>query len=112
MKLPHADRAIIDIAKLRNYTLNPLHPEGKHKARIFASLLGFTAADAETLRIMILSAVLTAEALEGVKDEHGQRFVVDFATEGLRGIVTIRTAWIIDEGETAPRLVSSYVKRK
>jgi hypothetical protein len=61
---------------------------------------------------MILSVVLTEEALEGVNDEHGQRFVVDFASEGLRGIVTIRTAWIIDHGETVPRLVSCYVKRK
>jgi hypothetical protein len=112
MKLPHADHAIIDIAKLRDYSLNPLHPEGKHKARVFASLLGFTAADAEKLRTMILSVVLTEEALEGVNDEHGQRFVVDFASEGLRGIVTIRTAWIIDHGETVPRLVSCYVKRK
>jgi Domain of unknown function (DUF6883) len=112
MKLPHADHAIIDIAKLRDYSLNPLHPEGKHKARVFASLLGFTAADAETLRNIILNAILIEEAIEGVTDEHGQRFVVDFATEGLRGIVTIRTVWIIDRGETVPRLVSCYVKRK
>jgi hypothetical protein len=112
MKLPHADHAIIDIAKLRDYSLNPLHPEGKHKARVFASLLGFTTADAETLRNMILSAILIEEAIEGVTDEHGQRFVVDFATEGLQGIVTIRTAWIIDRGEAVPRLISCYVKRK
>jgi hypothetical protein len=44
---------------------------------------------------MVLSAILIEEAIEGVTDEHGHRFVVDFATEGLRGIVTIRTVWII-----------------
>jgi hypothetical protein len=112
MKLPYAHQAVIDIAKLRDYSLNPSHPEGKHKARVFASVMGFTTADAERLRDMALNAVLTEEALEGMTDEHGQRFVVDFATEGLRGIVTIRTAWIIDRGETVPRLVSCYVKRK
>jgi len=112
MKLPHADHAIIEIAKLRDYSLNPLHPEGKHKARVFASSLGFTAKDAEILRNMILGAIMIEEAIGSVVDEHGGRYVVDFATEGLRGIVNIRTAWIIDRGETVPRLVSCYVKRK
>ncbi len=112
MRLPHADRAIIDIAKLRDYSLNPLHPEGKHKARVFAATMGLSVADAEKLQAMILTTISSAEATEGVADEHGERFVVDFATQGLRGIVTIRTAWIVDRGEIVPRLVSCYVKRK
>lgn len=112
MKLPNADRAVVDIAKLRDYSLNAAPPEGKHKARVFRSVLGFTAADAERLREMILAAVLADEAAQGVTDEHGTRYGVDFETEGLRGAVRIRTAWHIDTGETAPRLVSCYVKRK
>ena len=112
MKLPHADQAIIDIAKLRDYSLNLQHPEGKHKARVFVASLGFSAADAEKFRVIIMTAISREEAIAGVSDEHGDRYVVDFATEGLRGIVTIRTAWIIDRGETVPRLVSCYVKRK
>ena len=39
MRLPNADRAMIDLAKLRDYCLNPLHPEGKHTARVFAAVL-------------------------------------------------------------------------
>jgi len=35
---------------------------------------------------------------------------MDFQTPGLKGAVTIRTAWIIDEGEIIPRLTSCYVK--
>lgn len=112
MKLPNAERAVVDIEKLRDYSLNMAHPEGKHKARVFAALLGFTAADAEKLRDMILDAVLTQEAVEGLTDEHGTRYRVDFKTQGLRGTVRIRTAWHIDTGETVPRLVSRYVKRK
>jgi hypothetical protein len=112
MKLPNADRAIVDIAKLRDYSLNSTHGEGKHKARVFAALLGFTTDDAERLREMILTAVLSYESMPGVTDEHGTRYAVDFAAQGLRGTVTIRTAWIIDTGETVPRLVSCYVKRK
>ena len=71
MKLPHADQAIIDIAKLRDYSLNPLHPEGKHKARVFAATLGFSAYDAEKLRAMIFTGISTEEATAGVADEHG-----------------------------------------
>jgi hypothetical protein len=112
MKLPHADQTTIDIAKLRDYSLNELHPEGKHKARVFAAVLGFSRADAEKLRGMIVSAISNEEAIVRVADEHGKRYVVDFSTQGLHGIVRIRTAWIVDRGERMPRLVSYYVKRK
>jgi hypothetical protein len=112
VKLPNADSAIVPVEKLRDYSLSTTHPEGKHKARVFATLLGFTAADAEKLRDMILDAVLIREAVEGVTDEHGTRYRVDFEAQGLRGVVTIRTGWHIDAGETVPRLVSCYVKRK
>ena len=40
--LPNPDRAVVDLAKLRDYCLNPQHEEGKHKARVFASALGLT----------------------------------------------------------------------
>ncbi len=43
MKLPNSDRAVVDIAKLRDYCLNPAHPRGRHKARVFAAALGLTA---------------------------------------------------------------------
>ena len=112
MKPPNADRAVVDIAKLRDYSLNSAHPEGKHKARVLAAMLGFAASDAEKLREMILAAVLRHEATEGNADAHGTRYTVDFETQGLRDMVTIRTAWIIDTGETVPRLVSCYVIRK
>jgi len=110
--LPNADRAVVDIAKLRDYSLNPAHREGKHKARVFAALLGFMATEAEVLCEMILAAVLSHEATQGITDEHGTRYTVDFEAQGLSGRVMIRTAWIIDIGETVPRLVSCYVKRK
>jgi hypothetical protein len=45
-KLPNAERAVVEIEKLRDYSLNPGHDEGKHKARVFRAALGFTRADA------------------------------------------------------------------
>jgi len=34
MKLPGGERANVDVAKLRDYCLNPTHPRGRHKARV------------------------------------------------------------------------------
>ena len=108
--LPNADKAVVPLEKLRDYSLDSSHPVGKHKARVFASALGMTRNDAPRLREMILQAVLTNEAIEAEANEHGTRFAVDFQTLGVKGAVTIRTAWIIDAGETVPRLTSCYVK--
>jgi hypothetical protein len=62
MTIPHADYAVVDIRKLRDYCLNPLHDEGKHKARVFAAALGMIGADAERLRDILLQAVTTHNA--------------------------------------------------
>jgi hypothetical protein len=112
MRLPEAEDVDVDVERLREYSLNPAHDRGKHKARVFAAAMGFTMADAERLRDMILAAVSTHEAIQGETDKHGTRYTVDFGTAGLHGAVTIRTAWIVDAGETRPCLVSCYIKRK
>jgi hypothetical protein len=79
MIIPHADRAVVDIRKLRDYCLNPLHDEGQHKARVFAAVLGMTAADAAVLR-----------------EWHGRQAL-------------IRSGWILELGSEVPRLTSCYV---
>ena len=38
IKLPIGDFAIMGIAKLRDYCLNPAHPRGRHKARVSVQL--------------------------------------------------------------------------
>jgi len=55
VKLPNADNAVVEAAKLRDYCLNPAHPEGRHKARVFRSALGVGQEQAEWLREAILS---------------------------------------------------------
>ncbi len=48
MKLPQGHRADLG-TKLEDYALNPVHREGKHKARLFDSVLGITRANADLL---------------------------------------------------------------
>jgi len=62
MPIPNAERAVVDIRKLRDYCLNPMHDEGQHKARLFVAALGITADDAEDLRVLLLQAVKTSDA--------------------------------------------------
>src|SRR5690348_17042539 len=78
MKLPGGEHAVVEIAKLRDYCLSPSHPRGRHKARIFAAVLGLTQADAEFLRQELLYAARESSAIRGGADEFGERYIVDF----------------------------------
>ena len=49
MNLPNGDRTIIPIEKLLGYCLNSEHSKGKHKARVFKSVLGITADNVDEL---------------------------------------------------------------
>jgi hypothetical protein len=116
MKLPNVERAVIDIKKLRDYSLNPNHPEGKHKARVFLEKLDFTADDAERLRELIMEAISKVEATEQQPSSHGRRFYVDFhVTRSEEYVVmgaAVRTAWIIRNGEDFPRLTTRFILRR
>lgn len=77
MILPNADKAFIDIRKLRDYSLSFESPKGRHKARIFASKLGITSED--------------NEAKTGEIDLFGQRYTVDFHLKTEIGEADVRS---------------------
>jgi len=109
MKLPGAERAVIDVEKLRDYCLNPAHPRGRHKARVFASTLGLLPADAEWLKAKLLHAALQHDAKQAGADEYGNRYVLDFDCERYGTCVVVRSGWIVRRGEDFPRLTTCYV---
>lgn len=78
MKLPRAEAAVIESAKLRDYCLNPDHPRGKHKARVFESALNLISSDSEELRRAIESQIVVLDCEEREVDRYGARYVVDF----------------------------------
>jgi hypothetical protein len=108
MLIPNAENAVVDIRKLRDYCLNPDHDEGKHKARLFSSILGMTAENAQELREIILEVVKTNEAKLGRCDGFGQRYTLDFPLEWHNRNATIRTGWIIEPESNIPRLTTCY----
>lgn len=109
MKLPHGEHAIVEIVKLQDYCLSTEHPRGRHKARVFAAVLGITARDAETLRQILLQVAQTHDVVVALSDDFGQRYVLDFQIQTDVGQATIRSTWIVRVNEEIPRLTSCYV---
>jgi hypothetical protein len=110
MKLPGGAHAIGEISKLRDYCLDPHHPRGRHKARVFLSAPGLKQSDADPLRVALREAAAReADAVPGEADEYGDRYTVDFQLTHDDREATVRSAWIIIRGESAPRLTSCFV---
>lgn len=107
--LPNGQNAIVDLAKLREYCLNPNHLRGRHKARVFRASLGIGPEDAELLRSWLLDAARDEPTVQAGADEFGRRFVVDFGVETADVRTMIRSCWIIRTGEVNPRLTTCYV---
>lgn len=110
MKLPNADRTVVDLPKIRDYCLSASHPRGRHKARVFAAKLGLTRVHAELLRSALLAAAKEGNVTLGRDDAHGVRYVLDFTMVGPAGLGTIRSHWIVRRGEDFPRLTSCHVR--
>lgn len=108
MLLPHAERAELEVRKLRDYCLNPEHWEGKHKARLFAAALGIMIDDAPDLRAVLLEMILKHDAQLDLRDEYGQRYTVDFLLEWRGKRAMIRSGWIIEHESDSPRLTTCY----
>ncbi len=109
MKLPNPNQAIIDSQKLSGYCLNPTHPDGQHKARVFRSTLGLTQADEQELCNALKAALIEYDAILEGENNYGKKYVIDFLMiKGDRQAV-IHSVWIVRFTEEFPRLVSCYV---
>lgn len=108
MLIPNAENAVVDIRKLRDYCLNLEHNDGKHKARLFTSILGMTADNADELRHILLEVVNVQKAQLGRQDEFGQRYTLDFTIEWQNRRAILRSGWIIEHGSNIPKLTTCY----
>ncbi len=106
--IPNAERAVVDIQKLRDYCLNPRHEQGKHKARLFAAKLGMTDKDANALFTILLQMVKTQDAILGRRDAYGQRYTIDFDLNWQGRQAIVRSGWIIEYNSDVPRLTTCY----
>lgn len=108
-RLPNSDQAILDIRKIEDYCLNPQHPRGRHKARVFRETLGIGRDESYWFRSAILSAVRQADVAEPASDAAGRRWRIDIFIERQNRKIVVRTVWIIRTGENTPRFVTCWV---
>ncbi|MBW4559340.1 MAG: hypothetical protein KME59_26220 [Trichormus sp. ATA11-4-KO1] len=109
MKLPNGEQAEISTQKLIGYCLNPEHSSGKHKARVFASILGITLENADVLRELVRTAAVAGEVVQQSTTQFGQQFKVDWIVPDTDGI-RLRTIWEITAKNPYPRLITAFLK--
>lgn len=108
MNLPNADRAVIDVAKIRDCLLSEIHPVGRFKSAVF-STLGYSSDRWEVLRDDLIILARTAPATSGKPSPFGQTFEVDGMLTGPLGrSADVRTIWIIRTSENVPRFVTAF----
>ena len=109
--LPNLENARINPKKLTEYALNPEHPVGGNKAKVFESTLGYNKSNADDLMNEVYNKLYESDATLGKLDEYGQRYTVDMNITGPNGSSKIvRTGWIIKKGSKIPDLTTIYVK--
>jgi len=109
MKLTNGDQTEISMQKLIGYCLNPEHPSGKHKARVFESALPITAENANFLRELIQTAAVKGEIVQQETTAFGQVFKVDWIVQNTNAI-ELRTIGEITTKNPNPRLISAFIK--
>lgn len=114
--LYNVERAQMNVGKLSAYALDPDHPRGGNKARVFASALGLGPQDAQWLRDQVMQQLSTTAALVKPGTQYGQRFDAVVPIEGRNGrTVAVKTVWQYDYTgggiSTAPRLITMYVDK-
>ena len=107
--LPNSEQAILEIRKIEDYCLNPEHPRGRHKARLFRETIGLGRRDSAWLRRALLDTIRTSDAVQLAADRYGVRWRVDVLVSRHGRSVMVRTAWMVRIGEEIPRFVTCWV---
>lgn len=108
MRVPGAENAYVDPAKVRDYLLSIEHPVGHRKAVFFAQL-GYTRAEWPRLRRDLYHLATLDRAQVAGDTAYGRKFAVDAMLQGPAGhSAHVVSVWIIRNGEDFPRFVTAY----
>lgn len=109
MKLPRSSEVVIDVSKVRDYLLNPQHPRGRHKARVFRAALGLVASDAELFVAWLRSIAASSDADRMTSDQYGVRYAIQARMITPAGSARVHSIWLVPPGSGPPRLITAYV---
>jgi len=108
MKLPAAERAVIEPAKIRDYLLSTAHPVGRFKAPFFASL-GYTSANWLRLDGDLRDLAVSGNAELGKDSPYGQKYEIRGILKGPSGkSAEVLTVWIVLFGGDVPQFVTAF----
>ena len=110
--MPNPHKAVVEIEKLRDYSLNLTHRVGGPKARVFKAALDLTGQEADWLQERALELAVTGDAVRGAASVFGDKYVIDAVITHKGKTALVRFCWIIEFGTDFPRLISCYVIRR
>ena len=108
MKVPHAEVAVIDPAKLHGYLLSRLHPIGRFKAPFFEAL-GYSASAWRRLEGDLRGQHLSQDAVLSGPSPYGQKYEIRATLRGPSGhVAMVVSVWVVLQNEDVPRFVTAY----
>ena len=105
MPIPNATEATVAPEKVRDYLLNPEHPDGGSKAAWFQSL-GYARDRWQELASDLLALAATCEQFATVRRPFGVKVVKGQIGCGLHRSASVLAVWIV-EADRPPRLVTA-----
>ena len=108
MRLPGAEKAVVDGTKIRDYLLSESHPVGRFKAPAFKKI-GYSIEAWEMLASDLLRLSTENEAVATGSNAYGQKYEVRGTLKGPTGEgLGLATVWIVLNDEDFPRFVTAY----
>lgn len=97
-------------AKLTEYALNPNHIDGKHKAKVFETTLGYTLDNYQDLIDNVYRNINKFPFSQIGSNDQGKLFRCDIAMRGPNGkTAVVRTGWITENDSGLYRLTTIFV---
>ncbi len=108
MRLPYAEQAVVDRAKIERYLLSTTHAHGRHKRRVFASA-GY---NARSLANALLQVARESDDAEELPSPFGRKFAVRGLIPSRTDRLAVVTVWMLREGKPPPYFVTAYPAKR
>ena len=106
------EKTNIDPRKLRDYLLNPAHPEGATKAQ-YLSEMGYNQENYHILEVDLRNQHLICDVQPGKVSIYGIKYEIVAPLVGPNGKKrVIRSVWMIRKGDTFARLITLIPEKK
>ena len=108
MRLPNAQQARVDPAKITDYLLSASHSDGRKKAEFFLSF-GFHSEQWESFSEALRVHGASHDVVNIYEDSYGMKYIIDGSLETPDGRNPyVRTVWQIDRESDYPRFITAY----